>query len=501
MPPSFGAEQPSFHGERKSKSTTPTTLKNIPPEGSAHTSAIDPDLLKINTNDEDSWLDRVTEIRSQRKNFLHDLWHEFITIPTLWSRRIRNFLLTTPGKMSSVVAVLSLVIAVSSVMMSQDSADRRAQLETLVYSDEPVSHLTQNLYQSLSQADTAATIALVRVDEDQRQHYIISYQQASRAAALASAGLATDDTEEITLLSTINQLLPTYTGLVESAWVNSQQGNPVGVAYMSEASSLMRSEILPAARELHSLIAHKVAAEQRELTYPIWLPIGGLFFALVLLIITQFWLARLTHRRLNRGFVAATIILIVLHLWIGIAAGLTWSHGTVAYNRAALPLGQLTDARIIAQQARANETLALIRRQALDSSGITFTAATKQVTNALDQQENAYQSTSPTIATARRALVEWQHTHEQLTAQLSEGNFEDALATTLTPINEHTTTAYGTLDQALGTLIDETRATMREHIYLSIRASRFLNIISLVFGIIAVLSIWLGIRPRLQEYL
>ena len=46
-----------------------------------------------------------------------------------------------------------------------------------------------------------------------------------------------------------------------------------------------------------------------------------------------------------------------------------------------------------------------------------------------------------------------------------------------------------------------TRATMRNYIHQGITASTFVSTMVLVLSILAVLSLWLGIRPRLQEYL
>src|SRR5258708_7546357 len=71
-----------------------------------------------------------------------------------------------------------------------------------------------------------------------------SYLEAATAAA-GNQGLRS----QLTVLSTG---VPVYTGLVETARSDNQQGLPVGAAYLGEASYLMRTRLLPAAKGLYT---------------------------------------------------------------------------------------------------------------------------------------------------------------------------------------------------------------------------------------------------------
>ena len=55
----------------------------------------------------------------------------------------------------------------------------------------------------------------------------------------------------VQLLGRVNAQLAVYTGLVETARTNNRAGNPVGSSYLSEASSLMQTQILPDAQRLY----------------------------------------------------------------------------------------------------------------------------------------------------------------------------------------------------------------------------------------------------------
>ena len=53
----------------------------------------------------------------------------------------------------------------------------------------------------------------------------------------------------------------------------------------------------------------------------------------------------------------------------------------------------------------------------------------------------------------------------------------------------------------MAALIDENRQTLREFITKGITASTFVSGVVLALSIFAILSVWIGIRPRIQEYL
>lgn len=460
---------------------------------------------------EDNWLDTLIPAEHRKHSRFSEFWRDTVALPRNWGRRLWRFARTTPGRMTAVVVFLSIAIAAAGISMSQTSADRRADLDTLMSQTEPVSYMAHNLYTSMSLADTTAAVGFVRSGaqfDTNRQQYFVAYQEAARAVALTATGLSGADPRTIQLITTINEQLPVYTGLIETAWANSRQGNPVGGAYMAEASSLMRTRILPAAEELNSITASVVAEDQRALAMPLWVPISGLFAALFFLALAQVWLAHTTHRRFNIGFVLATVFMVIATSWVTIANFMLWSAGSQAYEEASAPLEQISQARIAAQQARTNETLSLVRRQNQDSPNVTsFRSAELQVLEALDAYDRstlADQDSDEDSLVARRAVSEWSQNHEDMVASLSAGDFEQALETALKESDlpgANGQTSYQVLDAQLAILVNDARETMRTYLGRGAGASDFVSAAVLTLSILSIISIWLGIRPRLQEFL
>ncbi|MHC9558304.1 phenol hydroxylase [Corynebacterium diphtheriae] len=416
----------------------------------------------------DQWLD------VQSRSRLSAFWHDSVTYPIMWSKKLLRFLATTPGKMTTLVVVLSVVLLSAGLSMAQSSAQRHADLNTLIGHTEPVANIAQDLYSSLSLADTEASASFVRGTNDNYVEYI-------QKAAL----LVTQTDGDIANIAT---QLPVYTGLVETARANNRQGHPVGVAYMSEASTLMQESILPAASQLYMQAAQEVSTAQRNLARP-QIPLIGLVVALVLLVVGQIWLAHVTRRRFNAWFLLATVLMLVSTAWVGTTNWLNYRAGSVAYEQAAEPLELLTEARIHAQRARTDETLALVWRQSLENSNHTFSTTLKRVDKALSKP-----GLDPAeVAAARNAMNTWRASHEELTNFLNSGRYEEALKlTTEGP------SAFTDLDAALDSLIDSTRVRLRAEIR-GVDTTQVNVVIGLTIA--AVLALWLGIRPRLQEYL
>src|SRR5699024_6053459 len=198
--------------------------------------------------------------------------------------------------------------------------------------------------------------------------YNEAIDRAAVSATQAVQGAGTDDHEIRQLVRFIQRELPVYTGMVENARANHRMSNAVSAAYMSNASAIMREEILPAASRLFTITSIRGADEQRCLTSPPWVPLLGLLAAVIFLLLAQWWVWRFTRRRLNRGFVTATSLMTLAIFWVGLANIATWTAGSQAFDEASSHWSSLTTSRIAAQQARTTETLALVRRDSEDDS-------------------------------------------------------------------------------------------------------------------------------------
>ena len=169
-------------------------------------------------------------------------------------------------------------------------------------------------------------------------------------------------------MAEISAQLSAYTGLVESARANNRQGFPIGSAYLREASSLMQTALLPGAEKIYARNLATVDEDQRAVgSVPI--------VALVLLVLVLATIgvgsvivfAR-TNRQFNIGLVVAAAAVLLVIVWIVVATRL--AAGDIEHSRTegTARFGQLAKARILAEQARTDETLQLIARGDITAS-------------------------------------------------------------------------------------------------------------------------------------
>ncbi|WP_234947676.1 hypothetical protein [Corynebacterium sp. CNCTC7651] len=481
---------------------------------SAHTPELD-----------DDWLDTL-EANPQHRSPWQVLQDTF-TGPARWFRRMRLFAATTPGQIIAMMLVLTLSLVAAGFSMSQSMASRQRALDTLITSTEPMANSAHLLYSSLSQADTISTTSFVQpglLTQDQLGTYLASIDRAAVTAAdilastvasvgtsFGSGGVGGQSADEVRsqisdLVTGILRDLPVYTAIMERAKVNQRLGNPVGVAYMTEASSVMREQMLRSAEDLSTLTQNEVAAEVQRLSSPQWVPLSGLVAALIFLLVAQWWLWRVFRRRLNRGFLAATAAILVAICWVGVSNYQSWQNGVIGFERAAEPWQRLADARIDAQESRTDETLALLSRQSVTKSSQSFDLTYLHVSQALDAAEALGGATSDaTIASARQALDDWSAAHQELVSALIDGRFEDAIGILNAQDGEGgqvgSVTAFAQLEDDLQELINQTRENTRVYINASLDATRLVSGAVAALTAFAVLCIWIGIRRRLGEYM
>ena len=495
---------------------------------------------------QDHWLDEAETTDAPGMSFIRRFFRSSFSGSTQIINRVFGFFGTTPGKMVVGMIVLTAALLAAGLSMANSVSNRQSELNHLLTSTEPMSNSAHKLYMSLSLADTIATTGFVQAGvepENTREQYLRAIDSA--AAEATSAVLDSDDDEEYLrqLAVQIQRQLPVYTGLVEAARTNNRAGNAVGAAYMSNASAMMRDEILPAAASLFRLSSNNVSEQQDQLTRPQWVPLSGLVAALLFLGLAQYWLWRISRRRFNRGFAAATVMMVVALLWVSGTNVYTWHLGNRGFTEASTPWDSLTQARIDAQRTRTEEILALVQRRTNYNPSLEFSSTNKHISAALDDYSNSSAlrtaaetsadeevvdgvssddaADSSTIDEARTALQEWDEAKAHLLRALDSGNYEQALAlatdstmgaqgsgadstgTAGSGTNQtmSSAAAFEKLDAALATLIANARDSMRSYLSESLAALNLVAAAVSLLSLLSVLAIWLGIRPRMVEYL
>ena len=466
---------------------------------------------------QDRWLDEAKTTDAPGVSFLRRFFRSSFSGSTQIISRIFGFFGTTPGKMAVGMIVLTAALLAAGLSMANSVANRQTELNHLLTSTEPMSNSAHNLYMSLSLADTIATTGFVQAGvepEETRKQYL---QAVDSAASEATAAVLDSDDEDVYLRQLAVQIqrqLPVYTGLVEAARTNNRAGNAVGAAYMSNASAMMRDDILPAAASLFRLSANNVSEQQDQLTRPQWVPLSGLVAALVFLGLAQYWLWRISRRRFNRGFLGATLLMALALAWVSGTNVYTWHLGSQGFAESSTPWDSLTQARIDAQRTRTEEILALVQRRTNYNPSLEFSSTNEHISDALADFSNStalHSSDAATIDEARAALQEWDEAKAHLWRALDSGNYEQALAlaTDSSPDAAGTGTnqtmssaaAFQKLDAALAELIATARDSMRSYLSESLAALNLVAAAVSLFSVLSAIAIWLGIRPRMVEYL
>ena len=262
-------------------------------------------------------------------------------------------------------------------------AQHESAADSVVTTIEPLSVDAQQIYRALSDADaTAATSFLSGGLEPQpvRQRYLADIARAaSRLQAATAAATAAGQSSAAAPLARLADDLPVYAGLVETARADYRLGYPLGAAYLREASALMRATLLPAASDLYAQENARLAAADGQATGLPYLAAALAAVAAYVLLRTQRWLARRTHRVFNRGLLAASVVGLVSAAWLFGALILARGHLLDARDHGSTPVEAMARADIAALRGHSDESLTLVDNDGDDVFQKDFLSVAKQL--------------------------------------------------------------------------------------------------------------------------
>ncbi len=417
------------------------------------------------------------------------------TRPRLW------FLSTTPGRILIIGLVLAMLGGLSAWATSTTVDHRQTSLTTVLEHTEPLAYAAGRLYTTLSVADAAAATAFIAQAEPRtvRQRYEQSITDAAEAVTRASSGLT--DEPLVQLLGRINAELAIYAGLIEIARANNRGGDPVGSSYLAEASTLMQRTILPDAQQLYDATSARVDAQTTASTR-VSAPVIVVVAATVIFgAFAHRWLARHTRRRVNLGLVAGGLAILIMVIWVGTVLIISTAGSRTAKNTAAESLKTITNLEIVAQQARADETLSLIRRGDEGERQDTFHQRLDTMHSQLDAYMSGENSVDKTdLADADHLLNRWRHANERISAYITVGNYRAATQVALGTGEGDSIPAFNQLENALEKVMQQSRSQLRNDI---LNARRVLSVAPLggaVLSMGAAVAVAMGLWPRLSEY-
>lgn len=406
---------------------------------------------------------------------------------------------------ATAVAVLAIVVG---VVGAWSVRDRQAALDDAVGRVEPLSVTTQEVFRSLSDADaTAATIFLsgqAATNADASRYTVDTAQASSGALTVgvdpgASVSVHAD-------VAVISVKLPVYMQLVATALADNRQGLPVGAAYLRDASTLMRSTILPAAEDAYRIESARLAADEAAATA---VPVAEIAFGLLLvavLVAAQVFLVRRTQRWINAGVGLATLAVLALVGWT--VLDLTGEAGAIGRaQRDGQAVAALVDADLTAVRAHGDEVLSVAARG--EDSGAyekDFGASSAQLGRLLtDARGLTADVTAAAIGDAVTQNAAWTRDHAaqqplETAPQADTSAYTQALAlvTGTDPLGSGA--AFSRLDADLGHALAQEQAVYRGAVGDGQGDLSGLAVGTAVLSALAAIAGLGGVYQRLREY-
>ncbi|MGW7225023.1 hypothetical protein [Streptomyces cyaneofuscatus] len=426
------------------------------------------------------------------------------------SRRLRAAATTEPGRLQIIGAVLALLIVAFGAVTALEISHRASAADDVVGRSQPLSADAASIYRSLADADTMAAggfLAGAQEPKAVQEQYRKDIEEAARLLVKASANTdsSTSSWREIT---TLNEVLPVYTGLIERARANNRQGLPLGGAYLRYANQKMTDELLPAAERLYAAETGRLdrdAADARR-----W-PFLSLAAGLVVLG-ALVWMQRRNYRRTNRvfnhGLLVATAAASVVLLWLAVGHTVARTELRSAMTQGQESLDVLNNARINSLKARANENLTLVARGAVltadgsaDQYETDYTTGMKALREQLKEAERLADdaSGSAPVAKAAKSVTEWQERHRKARATDDQGDYEGALRQII-GAEDSTGQSFQQVDSALRTALAHEQGEFTAAAEDGRGALRGLPTGAAALAVLGAVAAILGINRRLSEY-
>jgi hypothetical protein len=421
---------------------------------------------------------------------------------------VRGQLTSTPGRLglASVLVVIGALI-LGSVAFSAERARSQAA-QAVASQTEPLLVEAVTLYAALSDADATATTTFLKGGLEppaRRARYENDLRMATTSLAELSRQVG-DSATARNSVATITDGLPFYSGLVEAARADNRQRLPVGAAYLRQSSELLSTSILPAAGRLYETEAMRLNADYRSGTATATLVafLALMLAALVLLLLEQRYLARISRRILNLPMVAATVVLLALTVW-GLVALLGEQSALASAQRSGSDSVEVLSAtRILASRAQSDESLWLVARGGDDQPASDFAAVMQALggPNGLLAEVAALAQRTGTTAAAnglQTTFAAYRSRHDQITALATGGRFQDAVNLEV----NSAATGVSPSDRLSAGLAAEIAAAQRRFEHDAGDATSALSGLSIAIPLLAALAAvlaLLGLRQRINEY-
>ena len=342
----------------------------------------------------------------------------------------------------------------------------------------------QEIQSSLLRADALATNAFLvggLEAPEQRAEYDDALDDVLRGITDAAEAQPADRAA----LAALNSEVAAYASAIAQARDNNRQGFPIGAEYLLQAGSTLRAAAVPIIQGLVTANSER-AEDEMSGQQPIWI-----FWIGVAALVALWWLnrqiARRFHRRLNVGIAAAWVAIAVLTVFATFLAldqsGDNDDLVDGSYQQAA----DAAEVRTLANDAKANESLRLIKRGSGSTYEDLWVAAAKQV------DEQATGST----------LDQWQRyaaLHGEIVELDLGGDWLAAVGRATTRDDDGASAALDSVDRLAQGQVDRAAQATTETLRSGRAFAIALAAATLLLGLIAAAICAWGINQRRKEY-
>ncbi|WP_406126424.1 hypothetical protein [Streptomyces sp. NBC_00989] len=427
--------------------------------------------------------------------------------------RLRAAATTEPGRLRAIGALLALLVVAFGAVAAWQTDSRATAAGDVLHHSQPLSSDAADIYRSLADANTmAASGYLAGPDETTatRSQYELDIRTAAQKLVTAAAN--TDPgSSSAALIKELNERLPQYKGLVESARANNRQGFPVGGAYLRAANDTMQNQMLPKAEKLYKAENLRLSADYGNATpYP-WFAIALGLLALGGLAWAQRRNYQRTNRVLNGGLVAASATTAVVLLWVVVGHTVARAGLNDSYDHGVKSLNVLHDARIASLKARSDENLTLVSRGAE-----TTTLPNKKVVDTYDwgyDQEIAAlgkglkladsladnSAGREPVAVANSSMTVWIARHKKVSEYNELGRYDEARNGVIGK-KDATGECFKAVDDSLNKALTQETKEFRQSASDGLDAMTGLTVGAAVLAVLGAAGAVLGIGRRLSEY-
>ncbi|MFI6157056.1 hypothetical protein ACIBCA_30735 [Kitasatospora sp. NPDC051170] len=444
-----------------------------------------------------------------------------VALATGVGTRLSRATRTAPGRLRIAGALLATLTIAFGALTAWQLETRAQAADRVVGYSQPLSRDAAEIHRSLADAATTSASGFLLAGAEPkavRERYEADLGTASRLLSESAARTSTTSTSPARdTLSELNQQLPVYAGLVETARADNRQGIPLGGAYLRYASEQMQTVLLPAAARLRDIEDKELAADYAEAES--W-PSAAYGLALVTLL-ALVWVQRQLYRRTNRvfniGLLAASAAILAGGLWLTTTGMTTSSALKRSDHDGATPLRALNSARVDVLSARLSENLHLVARGSTGKYLTQWDEATKRLagTDGPDVRlalrkgsiPEAYRigptASAKPLEEAIAAYDQWRQKHDVAHAlEVDRADYDGALKATVSETDTTGTAdaAFKQTDEAL-----ERAATAEQKLFTDAAEGtgddlRIAAVAAAVLALVAAASALRGLGRRLAEY-